>query len=140
MSQIYETDEDIANEARVLSAIAERYKVEVVKCPQKYEFDAMIVKGGKVESMIEFKHRSVASTAYPTAIIGLNKALYAHNFKQATGIPCNLVVEWTDMIGMVNLKKFVNVSVGGRNDRNDPNDHQMLAHYKIEDFKKLDLF
>lgn len=140
MSPIYETDEDIANELRVMNAIAERYNVEVVKCPPKYEFDAMIVKDGSIDSMIEFKRRSVASTTYPTAIIGLNKALHAHNFRQATGIPCNLVVEWTDMIGMVNIKTFSRVSLGGRTDRNDPNDVTLVVHYPIEHFKKLDLF
>ena len=140
MNADYETETDKENELRCMNAIAERYNVEVVMCPPQYQFDAMIIKEGKIDAMIEYKRRHFASGAYPTSFVGLNKTLFAHNFRQATGIPCNLVVEWDDMIGMINFKLFSKVTVGGRTDRNDPNDRMLLAHYPVEHFKVLDLF
>lgn len=140
MNKLYETQEDRDNEERIIKAISERYNISIVMCPPQYQFDAVVIKNGEVDTMLEIKTRTISSKTYPTAIIGLNKVLHAHNIKAATNISCNLIVEWDDMVGMIDIRRFSKVTVGGRSDRGDPRDNSLVAHYPIKHFKTLDLF
>lgn len=137
---LYETEQDLANERMIMNAIAERYGVDVIKCPEKYRMDAVVLRGGKLTSFIEFKRRNIASTKYPTFFISLGKAIAGMQLTRYTGKPVYLVVEWTDMVGRIEIGRFTHTTVGGRKDRGDPLDYELMVHYPVEDFKILKLW
>lgn len=136
----YETQTDLDNESRVMQAIAEKYGLQLLKCPERYRMDAVFLRDGAIHCLVEFKRRRIASTDYPTFIMSLSKAMAASEIRDQTGIPVFLVVEWTDMIGRIDVRAYTKVTVGGRKDRNDPNDYDLVAHYYTRDFERLDLF
>lgn len=136
----YETQGDLDNEARVMQALAQKYNLQLVKCPERYRMDAVFIKGKKIHAFVEFKRRSCRSDRWPTMFVSLSKAMWAEELRRITGIPVQLVVEWEDRIGAIDMRCHCDVTVGGRSDRNDPNDYDLVAHYKIDGFKTLDLF
>ena len=136
----YETQTDLANESRVMQAIADKYGLQLRKCPERYRMDAVFLTGGDIYCLVAFKRRNLASTTYPTFFISLSKAMAAAEIRDQTGIPVYLVVEWTDMIGRIDVRAYSKVTIGGRKDRDDPNDYDLVAHYDIKNFERLDLF
>lgn len=136
----YETQENLDNESRVMNAIAEKYGLELHKCPERYRMDAVFSKDGQMMFFVEFKCRKGKSNDYRAYVVSLSKAMAAEALKKATGLPVYLVVEWDDMIGKIPMQNFRAVNVGGRTDRGDPNDFDLVAHYFVQDFETLDLF
>ncbi len=81
------------------------------------------------------------SDTYPTYMLALHKA---HRLRQASSdrnVRGVLLVAWTDRIGWLrldgmNVKSWI-VTIGGRTDRSDPADVEMVVEFPIHQFSTL---
>ena len=125
---LYERQKDRANEKKVIKRIETAWGVESHKMKMAYGLDYMLLKGGNLHSFVEVKCRNNAQGDYPTYAISLMKFLQANRFTQSTVKPCYLIVKWTDKLGFLDMgESFYQVGVGGRTDRNNPNDIEPIV-------------
>ena len=77
---------------------------------------------------------------YNTYLLSSAKVMSAHTLTRATGLPCFLVVQWTDCLGWIDLETTepLYVGWGGRIDRNDSQDMEPVMHYDILEFKRME--
>jgi len=117
------------------------FDFRITSLPAKYNLDAIAWNDGEAKCFFEFKCRTIASNKYSTAVVNLHKAIAANNLTQTTGLKCWLVVEWTDMVGVIDFASPFEIGVvGARTDRNDPRDADLFAHYPVAGFRNLNLF
>lgn len=93
--------------------------------PDRYGLDFCLTRDGVVTAFAEMKVRSNPRDRYPTYMIALSKVMSANSLNAATGLPCFLLVRWTDCWGYVRVDGRIehgSLGVGGRSDRGDPQD------------------
>lgn len=133
--KLYETAKDRKNEREIISVVEESWGVEVQALPRKYSFDFCIVQdvGGnfneryEIQTFCEIKNRSIKMTDYEFIVVELTKYFEAIKVYESTEIPTYLFYKFTDGLyyhefGKIN-KPFYKYTMGGRKDRNDPQDH-----------------
>jgi hypothetical protein len=69
-------------------------------------------------------------------MVNVGKVLYARQWVD-NGIKVVLLVGWTDAVGHISLTADSFAALGGRNDRGDPNDEDVMMHFPIEDFTMI---
>jgi hypothetical protein len=108
------------------------------KLQPRDRFDYAAVRSGKVMSFIEMKTRTNPMMKYPTYMISMTKVINAKITNMATGIPCFLIVKWSDYAGYVSIDNIeTTVTMGGRTDRSDPQDVEPVCHINLSYFKKF---
>lgn len=78
---MYETEEDLENEASIAEMISHTFKVALDKMPISYGLDFLVTKADKTIGVMEVKKRNLKHDAYPTFMISLlkwNKGLQFH--------------------------------------------------------------
>ena len=136
---LYEKQIDLDHEKKLMEAIERKFDFTLVKLPMKYNLDALAFKAGNAKCFFEFKKRSHISKRYPTAFVSLEKVMAANRISKTTGLTCWLCVKWLDKVGVVKFDSHFEIGMGGRYDRNDPNDINIMAHYPIKGFTMLSL-
>ena len=135
---LYETEEDRANQQRVADALAAQWSCEVMKMPDQHAVDYLF--GNAHGAMwVEIKKRNVTSTKYKTLMIDKKKLEAGLSHSNGTGFPFGLVVHWNDGVFFVrvdNLQRYF-IDVGGRVDRGDANDTDLVVHIPTTEFKRL---
>ena len=135
MRPIYETDEDLKKEKSLSDMISKSWRCELQKLQPRDPFDYAAVRDGKVVAFVEMKNRTNEYGRYDTYMISMTKLMHAKNIKEATDIPSILAVKWTDSVGWVKLNNITtHVTMGGRFDRNDPQDVEPVCHIDMKDF------
>lgn len=141
---IYETDEDVARQERMIKSFCKHYSYEYAPFPPKHKVDYGILKPQRVNGhwykvlvgMVEVKTRSFSYKKYPTLMVNVGKVLYARQWVD-NGIKVVLLVGWTDAVGHISLTSDSFAALGGRKDRGDPNDEDVMMHFPIEDFTMI---
>lgn len=135
---LYETDEDRANQRRVADALAAHWRCGVMKMPERHAVDYLF--GDDNGAMwIEIKKRNVTSTKYKTLMIDKKKLEAGLAHSDGTGFPFGLVVHWNDGVFFVrvdNLHRYF-IDLGGRADRADANDTDIVVHIPTSEFRRL---
>jgi hypothetical protein len=151
MRPFYETEEDLSNEAKVVMRLIEQWGggiVSVSKLPLKYGADFAIhqtddfaihqtgerVKD-RIKAVLEVKCTSYRSDQYDNYMISLHKAERCMAFAKQMGVNAILAVKFSDsLIGYVSLNKVEDAyyRMGGRFDRNDPDDVELMMHIPID--------
>lgn len=131
--RLYETADDLRNEAVAIATLCEALQCTSAKMPLRSRADAVLVKDGEARTIVEFKQRKVRRRAYDTYMIGKAKydALLAwrdHGFKSV------LLVQWRDELAYVLLPVEHEVAEGGRTDRGDPRDIEAVVHIPTDAF------
>jgi len=135
---LYETSADREHESRLVSGLSQKFKCTFEKLPIKMGMDYAALRNGEVVAFFEVKRRSVSSNKYPTYMISVHKLMAAKSLSELTGLPCYLLVEWTDKTGIIKLPpKNMTIKMGGRADRNDPDDIEPVFHFQIGDFSSV---
>tara|TARA_R110000822_G_scaffold281251_2_gene402952 strand:+ start:477 stop:911 length:435 start_codon:yes stop_codon:yes gene_type:complete len=97
-----------------------------------------IVRTGRL-ALIEIKVRSNQFQKYPTLIIDKRKLDDVSNVANMLGMSSGLLVRWTDAFGLLRLESIMDKSyptiMGGRTDRDDPNDIDKVYEIPTGDFK-----
>lgn len=134
---IYETKADVANEEAVARLITEARGYMMVKLPRLNQMDYAAFTTDGLKALIEIKCRRNTMAKYDSMMIGMEKVLHARQVYKHFGVKSYLFVQWTDQLGYVCLEDDCTIDMGGRTDRNDPNDMSLHAYFDIDKFRGL---
>lgn len=129
----YETAADLTNEQHV-AGVMDGLGYGLEKLPVQYRLDFAIFKDGRCLGFAEVKTRTFEMNKYPTVMISLSKVMAAKSLSDTTGLPCYLIVKYTDVIARLDFSDPYELRMGGRVDRGDPQDRDICAFYPKERF------
>ena len=135
---IYETQETLSAEERLIGFIAKISKSKPIKLGMKYKIDYAMTRMGCIDGWVELKKRSFDSNKYDEYMLSLDKYITAKNLTRDTGKPCSLVVEFNNEILITDLGAIeFRLGMGGRKDRGDPEDYEPCCWIPLSQFKSL---
>ena len=135
---IYETEQDRWAEDGVAAAVGLAWKCVPVPTPPLSGIDLALMRDGNIKAFAEVKVRTTVASRYSDYMIGAKKWYSNMKFADECGVPMLLVVAFTDGIKWVPAKGTpVREGIGGRTDRNDPQDIKLCVFIDIGRFKKL---
>lgn len=132
----YETRRDRLRETGVLDAVCAKWNCTWEKLPMHYYLDAALIREGSVMAVAEVKCRKLAF-----ANVHSEYLISAHKYRElvlweSTGKEALLIVKFTDCIAYHKALAFCPpMSWGGRRDRNDPQDMEMMVKIPKDSFK-----
>lgn len=99
------------------------------------DFDVCFVRDGRIVSVAEIKCRTNPMSAYPTYMISAEKMRKLCAFAQMHGVVGMIIVGWScGTVGHVTMPCKHTLQIGGRIDRNDPMDTEIVCHIPISNF------
>lgn len=137
---MYETAEDLTEEAKVLDLCCDVWKCKWEKTPKSYPFDSVFLRDGEVRAFAEVKCRKFPSTRFPTTIINLDKWISLRQFHKETNLPTVLIIGFSDgVIRFLWINEDIEPKVisGERKGRNDPQDRQPWVEFDLSIFSRL---
>jgi len=139
---VRQTDLHLANEDHVASEIAVAWECHVDKLKPLSLIDRLCfrVNGNYVReylAAVEIKCRNCKVMAFPTFFISEQKVKALRVTRILLGVSPIIVVRWTNVIGWFHADDVAFTRAGGREDRGDENDVEMMCHYKITSAKPL---
>lgn len=136
---IYESDVDRENEEIIISRLSKVYNCDWRKLPIQYRVDYALTRAEAIVALAEVKKRRVNSDTYRTIILSAKKVWAAQDQAERLRVPALFVVAFNDKMGYVKLDADVidGYRMGGRFDRGDVEDSEIVAHIPIEKFKWL---
>ena len=136
---LYETTQDLSNEQEFMQQLESLWGCTSQKIPIKYGVDFCLMMGDVIKGILEIKCRNNTRLQYPTYMLSAHKIITGRNLAQIIGVPFLLAVKWTDSSGYIDLAKTDSAvfKIGGRFDRNDPDDIEPVAHIPIGEFKTI---
>lgn len=129
---IYETQNTLDAEKSLVEYLEVVWSCSFKKLSRKAQLDYAAFRHDKLVALVELKCRTVRSDTYPTYMLSLDKIFAAHRLKQIAGVPVFLIVQWIDVIGYMQIGSPDTVGLGGRIDRDDPQDIELVGYYNIE--------
>ena len=127
---IYETQSDIDNETSLVSSLEELWSCEAHKLPRSYQLDYALFKKNRLVALLETKRRRVDRNKYPSIMVSASKRLAAHQYSDLLGVPALFVIEYDDGVCFIDFDEEPDhYAMGGRVDRNDPADMELVCHY-----------
>lgn len=134
----YESQQDRENEAEAIRLTLAPYGVAATKLPKKYEVDYLLRRGEALYGWAEVKCRPNIES-YPTVMISLRKVMSGQALARAAGGRFLLIV-WGRKLRVQDIASVqpANVTFGGRADRGDPEDIELVAHYPLEAFHVIE--
>lgn len=130
----YETDDHLKKEEELAQFAAFRWNCKMRKQDKYNQFDYIAIKDKKIDAFVELRCRNNSIHKYPSCFITVNKLYNAHAIHQATGVKVLFLVGWDDRTGVADLTKQYPVALGGRVDRDDPADIEIVAEIPISSF------
>ena len=140
MRTMYESQQDLDNEARVKPILENYFDVKLEKCPIKYQVDYYAFRDGKFVGPVEYKKRSHKYGKYETVVLSYDKGAVLK-------LICNetlnldkflLVFEFTDGIYVCSSFSGWEVGFGGRTtNTRDAGDIEPIWHIPKNLFKKI---
>lgn len=138
---LYETEADRVREAgaitvleKALGMTAEKRGAHTVADFSLHDTD------GRMVGVVEVKTRTCESNTYSTYHISKKKLLGLQDLADREGIKAGLLVQWKDRTGFISIGRFLNnasFKVGGRYDRGDKADVEVMADVDIKHFTML---
>ena len=126
------------NEGHVSALLERRWECTIYKTPDLCVVDRMAVSNGRTMGWIEIKCRTNDFNKYPTYMISARKIQGGISLWEATRMPFILVVSWADGIRWLNVSQMYPQRVGGRYDRNDAQDVEMVCDIPLSaDWRKV---
>ena len=138
MRPLYESSTDISNEAAVVAEVSKKWRRHFDKLPIKYGVDYCVTKGADIVAFAEVKCRNYSYSEIDKMggyMISAHKWVIGGTFADAIGVPLVLIVKLTDGIWWTKerSKKLI---LGGRKDRNDPQDVEPCILIPMKSFVK----
>jgi hypothetical protein len=142
---MYETSDDLDNERSVLTVVANSWRCSATKLPRRYELDYALheqMGARRIKAFAEIKCRNFQTTKYETVVLSLMKLAKAEQLSRLCGVPSLLIVRFVDEARWLKIAgdgsvSPVKVAIGGRTDRNDPDDIEVVAHFKIDQMRLI---
>ncbi len=133
----YETEEDLEIERAIVGELCNQWKCTPQKLPISYHLDYALLRGEEIVALVEIKNRNIPSDQYETSIVPVTKRVAGKKLSQEIGVPALLVLRFQDDIKFVNFDVQPTYAIGGREDRGDWQDKEIVCHYKLSDFKSI---
>ncbi len=137
MRPAYETEQDLEKE-RVIAPYLERaWSCNLRKLNKFGSFDYALEKIGDsgvlvVRGFVEIKRRNCAHNHYQTIMVSASKRQQALSMFETTKCPTAFVVAYDDVVKYISLiEEPCKTTVGGRFDRGDKQDAEVVIHYDI---------
>tara|TARA_R110002110_G_scaffold84817_1_gene220549 strand:- start:537 stop:983 length:447 start_codon:yes stop_codon:yes gene_type:complete len=136
MRPLYETSKDFENEKNIQNVIEEKTSWRLTKLPKRYYLDFLAFNSnGNTEAVIEVKRRHNNHDKYEDVILSLAKYMQGLEYATTLGVAFLFAVEFNDgyyihFSSSDNLKHF-KITMGGRRDRQDPEDIEPVVHIPI---------
>lgn len=138
MRPIYETAQDRQREEEVRRYLVGEYKSQYTKTPDLYAVDGLWYDPDNILSaVVEIKTRKNTHDKYPTYMLSAQKWQKGLEIAAEYGVPFMLIVQFTDGVYGVRLKKNYETKVGGRFDRGDAKDIEECIYIPLTDFRKM---
>jgi len=135
---LYENNEDRGNEEAVITEVCNIWHCEYQKLPLAYKLDYALMRDQKIVALSEIKCRNVPTDAYETIMISSLKAVAARRLSEEMKVPAMFIIRYQDDIRFINFSEEPDsVEVGGRKDRNDPQDIEIVFHYDRKRLKSI---
>jgi hypothetical protein len=134
---IYEAKQDLDNEALALKKFCQELDCEYVSLPKLARADSILFRNGNARIVVEVKVRKNERLKYNTYMISREKYLALCDWA-AKGFIALLLVQWTDDLGYVKIPVEHTLAVGGRYDRGDSKDVEVVVHIDIKKFNISD--
>lgn len=134
-SLIYENEQTLANERSVITGVADKWGVSVVKLPRRYSADFALLRGKEIMAWAELKSRANPIHTFSTYQVSLHKYMALVSISRDTGIPSFLIVDWQDCIGYIQVPTPIGIVFGGTTKRGDWEDKEPMIEIPISDFK-----
>lgn len=134
MRPTYEKQNDRVNQFDVAKSYLKKgYEIE--EMPPFFGFDVGFSMNKELKAVAEIKCRTHRHGTFPTYMISAEKYNKLCVFSQYSKIVTLLIVRWScGTIGHVSLPTDASFFIGGRTDRNDPKDKEIVAHIPIHKF------
>jgi thiamine biosynthesis protein ThiC len=149
---MYENDADRGNEQRIVRQVERVWFCDAVKVPRPPEvrhfLDYELRRAGQTVAHAEIKHRNYRAVVRNGAITkmvsrgGVAVREYMIDYAKVKAAqellrPSFLIIEFIDSVWWIRLADPDRIGKGGRKDRNDPNDMDEVAYYKLGRFLPL---
>lgn len=112
-----------------METVARLWGGDFLKLPMRYRLDYGFLRDGFLTGFAEIKCRNNNHDKYPTYMVSAEKVKAGAEW-YALGIKAVLIVAFTD--GIYQLPLYLEpdyYAPGGRADRNDPDDREVMAHF-----------
>ena len=138
MRPMYESQSDLKREEDVVKELSAHWMCDYQKLPMSYQLDYALLREGKICALCEIKVRNVVSDYYGTLIISASKRLAGLQYSKMLGVPALLVVKYEDGLRFINFSEEPDsIGVGGRTDRGDMQDTEIVFHYETGRLKDI---
>ena len=146
---LYETAKDLKHEKEIAKKIEEALSWRLHKLSKAYFLDFIAFskypKTMGLVAFIEVRKRNNHTNKYPTVILSLNKYLKGVFYAKTLGVKFLFVVQFHDGCfaytyaedADFEYKALEHIQIGGRTDRNDPQDVEPVIHIPIDKFKPI---
>jgi hypothetical protein len=130
MRPTYETEQDQSRERQIVERMCQQSGLRAVKLPQFEDVDFALLRGEQVWGVVEIKCRG---KHYPEMFLSLKKCQALRDYA-ASGLQSRVIFAtpegvYSKKIGPLVLDGWI--GIGGRKDRNDPKDVEMVCFFSV---------
>jgi len=144
MRDLYESEDDLARESKVIALIEFAWKCKAVKLSIKYSLDYVLTRSDKALAFCEVKTRNYTMAEidqFGGYLLSLGKWMAAKQISESSDLPFFLVVKTTDAVYYAEFRTGFfhpnDVLVRGRKDRDDWQDIEPCVLLDVNKFKKI---
>jgi len=140
---IYETKTDVANERQIADQLERAWSCSLMKLSKPLSnVDMVAVRDGRVVALVEIKRRKYTSgqiQAWGGYMISLDKIKEGLAYSRAAGLPFILAVGLADGTFTIRVDDATPdvVRIGGRSDRGDAKDIEVVVLYDMQRFRRI---
>jgi hypothetical protein len=135
MRPIYERQADRERQDAIMRAFCDCYGCDAVVMPALCAWDYEIRYCGEIVAVAEIKTRSKPATLYPHFMVKEEKVQMVRAEGERRGIAPLLLVNYPDLRAWARLDRVeYSTGMGGRWDRGDPADVEMMAYIPLAYF------
>tara|TARA_R110000824_G_scaffold97051_5_gene231933 strand:+ start:6694 stop:7125 length:432 start_codon:yes stop_codon:yes gene_type:complete len=139
---IYETDENKKEEKSIGKIISRIWKSEVWKLPPLANCgDLLLAKSNELVAIVEIKRRYNEMSRYDTYMISKGKLERIFEVAEKLEVVPLVVVQFSDFLAYFNAGHALEigtVAVGGRYDRDDPQDTEEVVHIPMTELMVME--
>ena len=133
----YESYNNVAEELQIASIFCEVFGCKYEQFPPLHHLNGKFTVGGRTVAVAEIKQRKNKRNTYPTLMISSAKCANGRSWAHKENVPFILLVKFTDGLFMTKITHKYAESIGGRTDRNDPNDVERCSYIPVEQFYRV---
>lgn len=138
MRPLYESALDLERERAVIEQLAWQKGVSYTKLPLDYRVDYALHQHRRISAIAEVKCRRNRSDVYPSLILSAKKFHAGLELSERMGVPFLVVAGWEDGIFYYKAgNEPLDYDIGGRVDRNDPQDVEIVVHLPVNRFQPV---